>query len=118
MNGASNGHDSSDGTTGHKPTKSKYWRLEKLSWNEIRRPAGAMQNYITQRQVELAGEKSSSAPAVQIPIAVNGEQSNEEPKTDGSTLDVFKSLSTLQMMDDLSRDLVHWQQMIAQQNEK
>ncbi|KAF2660592.1 hypothetical protein K491DRAFT_726122 [Lophiostoma macrostomum CBS 122681] len=117
-NGTGNGHESSDGTAGHKPAKAKNWRLEKLSWNEIRRPAGAMQNYIAQRQVEMAGEKSASAPPVQSPAAVNGEKTKENAKADGDDLEVFKELSTLQMMDDLSRELVHWQRMIAEQNEK
>lgn len=119
-NGTGNGHESSDGTAGHKPTKAKNWRLEKLSWNEIRRPAGAMQNYIAQRQVEMAGEKSSSAPPIQSPAAVtaNGEKPQEDTGAEGDDIEVFRKLSTLQMMDDLSRELVHWQRMIAGQNEK
>lgn len=117
-NGVGNGHESSDGTGGQKPAKAKNWRLEKLSWNEIRRPAGVMQNYIAQRQVEMAGEKSSPAPAVQSPAAVNGDQSQDETKPDRDDLEVFKKLNTLEMMDDLSRELVHWQRMVAEQNEK
>ncbi|KAH9861436.1 hypothetical protein J1614_011182 [Plenodomus biglobosus] len=120
-NGVSNGHDSSDGTAGHKPAKSKNWRLQKLSWNDIRRPAGAMQNYIAQRQVEMAGEKQPSvAPAVQPPSATtNGAAQSEQPaKGDGGDLGNFKNLSTTQMMDFLSRDLVHWQQMISEPTDK
>ena len=116
-NGVSNGHESSDGATGSKPVKSKNWRLEKLSWNDIRRPAGAMQNYIAQRQVEMAGEKSTSAPPVQPPTT-NGTQSPDTIKPDGDDIEKFRNLSTLQMMDDLSRDLVHWQRMVKEQNEK
>lgn len=116
-NGATNGHDSSDGTTGHKTIKSKNWRLDKLSWNEIRRPAGAMQTYIAQRQVEMAvGVQSTSTLAVQSPT-INGEPSPKS-KVDGGLLDGFRELSTLQMMDDLSRELVHWQRMVAEQKEK
>lgn len=119
VNGTGNGHESSDGTgaTSSKPARSKNWRLEKLSWHDIRRPAGAMQNYIAQRQVEMAVEKHSPAPAVETPSALNGGQNQEEAKIEDG-LDVFKKLSTLQMMDDLSRDLVHWQRMVAEQNEK
>ncbi|KAH8727734.1 hypothetical protein GQ44DRAFT_610337 [Phaeosphaeriaceae sp. PMI808] len=116
-NGISNGHDSSDGATGGKPTKTKNWRLQKLSWNDIRRPAGAMQNYIAQRQVEMAGEKLVTAPAVQAVSMPNGTSPEEETK-EGEDLDRFKDLSTTQMMDDLSRDLVHWQQMITQTSGK
>jgi hypothetical protein len=115
-NGISNGHDSSDGTAGGKPAKSKNWRLQKLSWNDIRRPAGAMQNYIAQRQVEMAGEK---APAVQPSTALsNGTSAPDEAKEDIGDLDKFKHLSTTQMMDHLSRDLVYWQQMISQPYDK
>jgi hypothetical protein len=79
-----------------------------------------MQNYIAQRQVEMAGEKSSPAPPVQSPTVTNGDQSQEETntKTEGDDLGIFKKLSTLEMMDDLSRELVHWQQMIVRQREK
>lgn len=119
-NGASNGHDSSDNATGGKPAKSKNWRLQKLSWNDIRRPAGAMQSYIAQRQVEMAGEKHPSlSPAVQpASTTTNGETSQEEIKDDDAELAKFKDLSTTQMMDFLSRDLVHWQQMISEPSEK
>ena len=121
-NGASNGHDSSDGTAGQKPSKTKNWRLQKLSWNDIRRPAGAMQTYIAQRQVDMAtGEKNASlAPAVQPASAVtNGGIRQEEAKDDVDTdLAKFRDLSTTQMMDFLSRDLVHWQQMISEPTEK
>jgi hypothetical protein len=75
-----------------------------------------MQNYIAQRQVEMAGEK---APAVQPSTALtNGTSVPEEAKEDVGDLDKFKHLSTTQMMDHLSRDLVHWQQMISQPNDK
>lgn len=116
-NGNSNGHESSDGTTGHNKTaKSKNSRLHKLSWNDIMRPAGAMQSYIAQRQVEMAGEKASPAPAVQPPT--NGEQHQADLKTEDAELSSFKDLTTTQMMDHLSRDLVHWQKMITEQKEK
>lgn len=115
-NGNSNGHESSDGTTGQKSTKSKNSRLHKLSWNDIMRPAGAMQSYIAQRQVEMAGEKTSPAPAVQP--TTNGRQHEAETKPADTDLSDFKELSTTQMMDHLSRDLVHWQKMITEQKER
>lgn len=118
--GASNGHDSSDGTAGHKPTKSKNWRLQKLSWNDIRRPAGAMQSYIAQRQVEMAGEKRPSVSQAVQPAAglTNGESNREAANEEESDLSKFKDLSTTQMMDFLSRDLVHWQQLILEPLDK
>lgn len=115
-NGNNNGHESSDGATGHKAAKSKNSRLHKLSWNDIMRPAGAMQNYIAQRQVEMAGEKATPAPAVQPPT--NGEDHQADAVHVDTELTTFKDLSTTQMMDHLSRDLVHWQKMITTQREK
>ncbi|PVH94884.1 hypothetical protein DM02DRAFT_538577 [Periconia macrospinosa] len=119
-NGTVNGHDSSDGTTGGKQAKTKNSRLQKLSWHDIRRPAGAMQNYIAQRQVDMAGERSAVALAVKTPPmpAANGASPQQGAKADDDDLDSFKGLSTLQMMDHLSRDLTHWQQMIAAQDGK
>jgi len=75
-----------------------------------------MQSYIAQRQVEMAGEKASSAPAVQAPA--NGEHHQPEARPDDTELSDFKELSTTQMMDHLSRDLVHWQKMIIEQKER
>lgn len=119
-NGTVNGHDSSDGTTGGRQTKTKNSRLQKLSWHDIRRPAGAMQNYIAQRQVDMAGERSAGALAVKTPPTplANGASPQEGAKADDDDLDSFKGLSTLQMMDHLSRDLTHWQQMISAQDGK
>jgi hypothetical protein len=77
-----------------------------------------MQNYIAQRQVEMAGEKLSTAPAVQLSALSNGGSPEEALKDDAGDLDKFKHLSTTQMMDHLSRDLVHWQQMISQPSDK
>ncbi|KAF2439272.1 hypothetical protein P171DRAFT_134751 [Karstenula rhodostoma CBS 690.94] len=119
VNGTGTGHDSSDGVTSGKPGKSKNWRLQKLSWHDIRRPAGAMQNYISQRQVDMAGEKP--APPVQEPAAAtNGVHNQDETNGNGveEDLDKFTTLSTLQMMDHLSRDLTHWQQMITGPSDK
>ncbi|CAI6340913.1 unnamed protein product [Periconia digitata] len=115
VNGAVNGHDSSDGTAGGRQAKPKNSRLQKLSWHDIRRPAGAMQNYIAQRQVDMAGERNAISPAVRTPPtpAANGVSPPEDTKTEGDDLDSFKGLTTLQMMDHLSRDLTHWQQMIS-----
>jgi hypothetical protein len=117
-NGVVNGHDSSDGAAGGRQAKPKNWRLQKLSWHEIRRPAGAMQNYITQRQVDLAGEQSAATPVKTPTPSVNGFSGQDAAKADENDLDSFKSLSTLQMMDHLSRDLTHWQQMISTRDGK
>lgn len=118
-NGVTNGHDSSDGAAGGKTAKSKNWRLQKVSWNDIRKQASAMQNYIAQRQVDMAGEKLITAPAVQPPAAsTNGVSPPEDDKEETSDLEKFKKLSTTEMMDHLSRDLIRWQQSIAQPNEK
>lgn len=78
-----------------------------------------MQTYIAQRQVEMAGEKHIPAPAVQpVTTITNGKSPAGDTKDVDADLDQFKELSTTQMMDHLSRDLVHWQQMISQPTEK
>lgn len=78
-----------------------------------------MQNYIAQRQVDMAGERLVTAPAVQPPTAsTNGVSPPDEDKEDSSDLEKFKNLSTTEMMDHLSRDLIRWQQSVAQPNDK
>lgn len=79
-----------------------------------------MQSYIAQRQVEMAGEKHPSpAPAIRSATATpNGQTNQEEHKDEDMDLAKFKDLSTTQMMDFLSRELVHWQQMISPTTEK
>lgn len=112
-----NGQDSSDGAIGGRTGKHKNWRLQKLSWHDIRRPAGAMQSYISQRQVELAGEKSE--PPAQASAVVKFDARNQEQSSvTEDNLATFKKLNTLQMMDHLSRDLTHWQQLISESTEK
>lgn len=117
-NGAGNGHDSSDGAVG-KQTKPKNSRLQKMSWHEIRRPAGVMQEYIRKRQFETGPERSGPTTAVQSPgPTVNGQSAQEESKGEEDELDTFKKLSTQQMMDHLSRDLSRWHEIITEQGEK
>ena len=110
-----NGHDSSDGVTSGRTGKPKNW-LQKLSWHDIRRPAGAMQSYISQRQVEMAGEKPA-IPVRASAVTINGSR-DRESNADEEDLARFKKLNTLQMMDHLSRDLTHWQQLVSESNEK
>ena len=75
-----------------------------------------MQSYISQRQVEMAGEKPSLS--VRPPeSATNGTQ-DQEANADEEDIAKFKRLNTLQMMDHLSRDLTHWQQLVSESNEK
>lgn len=113
-----NGHDStgngSDGTIS-KQSKARFSRLEKTSWNEIRRPAGIMQNYITQKQIEMAGEKTTVAAAATVQTLAVVANEKSIAKTEGGSMDddleKFKTMSTLEMMDYLSRDLVLWQKM-------
>jgi hypothetical protein len=63
------------------------------------------------------GEKHGSlAPAVQP--TTNGESAQEQQRDEDTDLAKFKNLSTTQMMDFLSRDLVHWQQMITEPTDK
>lgn len=92
-----------------------------MSWNEIRRPAGVMLNYIQQRQVELAGERNGSAAvALAHALASNGANSPfaknhaKGEQTDLESLEKFRTLSSVEMMDHLSRDLELWQQTVKE----
>ena len=65
----------------------------------------------------MAGEKA--APPAQASIAAMSDARNQEPLgVTEDNLATFKKMNTLQMMDHLSRDLTHWQQLISESNEK
>lgn len=96
----------------------------KVSMTDMKRKAHAMLDYISRTQVEMAGEVTppddeshrpsdhsvataavDTAPtAEQKPPEVNGEAGNSTNATKD-----FKDLSSMEMMDVLTRDLVKWQ---------
>ena len=115
--GAGTGHDSSDGTNGGpRNSKGKPLRLDKLSWNDIHKPAAMMQNFIAQRQLELAGKHASHAAfAADTPRAMSPAPAAASVGPAAAQTS-FAALNTLQMMDALSRDLAHWQRKYGQLN--
>lgn len=91
---------------------------------DMRRKAHAMLDYISRTQVEMAGEitppndetRRPSDNTVSQPTQ-NGRSASEKPPDmingePSSSMDAakdFKDLSSVEMMDRLTRDLVKWQ---------
>lgn len=101
----------------------------KVSMADMRRRAHAMLDYISRTQVEMAGEvtppnddsrrpSSDTVPQVKVNGANVGEQrppdiTNGEPSKPGDISKDFKELSSVEMMDRLTTDLVKWQNSFA-----
>ncbi|EON65674.1 hypothetical protein W97_04913 [Coniosporium apollinis CBS 100218] len=113
-NGADHNKTDSDGTVSGsihskngkaKPSNSK---LEKTSFNEMRRRASGMLEFISRMQVEMAGEKTTTttvaAAAVSMTLKVVEGALGPETRDKG-----FEQMSSLEMMDHLTRRLVMWQ---------
>ena len=127
---------------GKATSKARGGMNSRVTMSEMKRRAAAMFDYIGKTQVELAGEpeaaaqgspgssKGEGAPAAALPlIRVNGGGAKASPaetadrpqaaaaaaqngdRTDASKR--FKELSCVEMMDFLTRDLVHWQGQFA-----
>lgn len=102
----------------------------KVSMTDMRRKAHAMLDYISRTQVEMAGEitppndesrrpSDNTAPSATANGTSAGENSTAGTVTNGdagSSADAskdFKDLSSMEMMDRLTRDLVKWQKEFA-----
>lgn len=113
-----------------KSSRSKGGMNSRVTMSEMKRRATAMFDYISRTQLELAGEASPAqahaspagskddAPAsTDAPsIVVNGGTSspkklagNKGTENGDKPTKEFKDLSCVEMMDYLTRDLVHWQ---------
>ncbi len=80
-------------------------KLEKTSFNEMRRRASGMLEFISRTQVEMAGDKTTVAgAAVSMTLKAVDAASAPEKKDKG-----FEQMSSLEMMDHLARRLVMWQ---------
>ena len=97
----------------------------KVTMTDMKRKAGALLDFISRTQVELAGEAlpetSASSPKTNgVPAPVPG-KSTEGAQTPGpktvNGMDPaskeFKELNCIEMMDTLTRRLVKWQQEYA-----
>lgn len=122
---------------GSKPSKPKHMNPTRTSMNELRKRAAGILEYISRTQVEMAGERtpsgsqtpsksSSRTPGVKS-STLNGasklgsevqdnhsahrEVKGEEGTAESNVVpEAFKQMNTLQMMDVLTREIVHWQQ--------
>lgn len=97
----------------------------KVSMTDMKRKAHAMLDYISRTQVEMAGEVTPPnddsrrpsdnlmPPAAVGPTSTSGQKPPEVNGAEaGSSTDAakdFKDLSSMEMMDVLTRDLVKWQ---------
>ena len=126
-------------SNGSKPSKPRYMNPNKTSMNDMRKRAAGILEYISRTQVEMATERPTTAatqttattttsmPAPARPplarnMSVNG-TSKLRGEVDGNTRletadskeklrvdeKMFREMSTMQMMDVLARELVHWQ---------
>ncbi|KAJ9645745.1 Histone deacetylase complex subunit [Coniosporium tulheliwenetii] len=113
-NGADHNKTDSDGTVSgsihskNGKTKATNSKLEKTSFNEMRRRASGMLEFISRMQVEMAGEKTTvttvAGAAVSMTLKVVEGTLGPETKDKG-----FEQMSSLEMMDHLTRRLVMWQ---------
>lgn len=135
VQGHENTHGHHHAKAGEGPTKShprvKGGFNSKVSMADMRRKAHAMLDYISRTQVEMAGEatppnnendsrrpSSDAVPQVKVNGAPVGEQrvpeiTNGEASKHGEIPKDFKELSSVEMMDRLTRDLVKWQNQYA-----
>jgi hypothetical protein len=99
--------------------------------NEMKRRVAALLQYISRTQIEMAGEhtslgkngldKGSKASTDVLPtITVNGDKKMMEDSTNERELKDahFKDMTSMEMMDVLTRKLVLWQQEFGKYGEK
>ncbi|KAL2360847.1 hypothetical protein RJZ56_006294 [Blastomyces dermatitidis] len=122
-----------------KPSKPRYMNPQRTTMNEMKRRVAAILEFISQLQLDLAsspeqisgtgGELASGVKAAAAQIAngdhTHGDQATtdvaEKVDTNGSTQPKekeFKDLTSLEMMDALTRNLVKWQQEFGKYGEK
>ncbi|ODH26414.1 hypothetical protein ACO22_04632 [Paracoccidioides brasiliensis] len=115
-----------------KPSKPRYMNPQRTTMNDMKRRVAAILEFISQLQVEMASS------ALQTPLSgagsatketgdqgVNGEQttgSDENTEANGTSPPAkekdFKDLTSVEMMDVLTRGLLKWQQEFGKYGEK
>lgn len=133
---------------GSKPARPKHMNPNRTSMNELRKRAAGILEYISRTQVEMAGERtpsgahtpakgvsnsatarpSSVTGASKLSNVVHGGDDDDDDRNgaDAPTqedrlkieADDFKKMSSLQMMDVLTREIVHWQRQHGKWGEK
>ncbi|KAF2087094.1 hypothetical protein K490DRAFT_65959 [Saccharata proteae CBS 121410] len=105
-------------------------KLDKISWKDMNGTASHMLEYISRVQVEMASEKTSTTTSAMAVVktlqVVNGDGNGE---ANGAVMDIdtrdgesnesnYEGLNSLEMMDVLTRNLVHWQQRFGERRDK
>ncbi|CAM1501717.1 Fc.00g037010.m01.CDS01 [Cosmosporella sp. VM-42] len=124
---ATTGHSKS--STDHKHgSRSKSSMATKLSMLDMKRRVGAIMDFISRTQVDLAAEalpvpttSSGQSSPEKIPVPqVNGNSEKQADTTDNAATTPestnareFKDLNCMEMMDILTRDMVKWQNQYA-----
>ncbi|KYK59953.1 transcriptional regulator Cti6 [Drechmeria coniospora] len=105
-------------------SKGKLAAAGKMSMLDMKRRVGAIMEFISRTQLDLAAENGSSSsggetPQRPEPSRTNGDAAADDEHPDGPTTDGealgegsakgFKELNCMEMMDVLTRDMVKWQ---------
>ncbi|KAH0558826.1 hypothetical protein GP486_004532 [Trichoglossum hirsutum] len=137
VNGNQHSHSNGQGPTvsndGSKPSKPRYMHPQRTTMNEMKRRVAAILEFISRTQVEMAGEHTPPAggPSSSVTAAtaasfrgigealpgymvVNG----NGPGTGGGDERDFGEMTSLEMMDILTRKLVLWQKEFGKYGEK
>lgn len=126
-NGDETTSHSKSSTGDHKHgSKGKQAMANKMSMLDMKRRVGAIMEFISRTQLDLAAENGGSSSGQDTPqkdesAQSNGESAAEKPEgesANGNTPDAsdtanFKGLKCMEMMDVLTRDMVKWQNQYA-----
>lgn len=125
-------------SNGSKPSKPRHMNPNRTSMNDLRKRAAGILEYITRTQVEMAGQTtprgkesngSSTTPPAKAKVAGPNGASKLSTRVDGADGErkegipgvdeaAFQEMSSLEMMDVLTRELVLWQKDYGKYGEK
>ncbi|OBS23628.1 hypothetical protein FPOA_04177 [Fusarium poae] len=99
----------------HRHGKSKPAIHHKLNMVDMKRRVGAIMDFISRTQVDLAAEtlpatnETTSNGEVSLQTTMSSENADKESTRGSSEGKEFKDLNPMEMMDVLTRDMVKWQ---------
>ncbi|KAM0377975.1 hypothetical protein ACHAPK_001483 [Fusarium culmorum] len=102
-------------TSEHRHGKSKPAMHHKLNMVDMKRRVGAIMDFISRTQVDLAAEtlpvtnENTSNGEVSLQKTLGSETAEKESTRESSEGTEFKDLNPMEMMDVLTRDMVKWQ---------
>ncbi|CEI60687.1 unnamed protein product [Fusarium venenatum] len=102
-------------TSEHRHGKSKPAIHHKLNMVDMKRRVGAIMDFISRTQVDLAAEtlpvtnENTSNGEVSLQKTMSSEAADKESTRESSEGKEFKDLNPMEMMDVLTRDMVKWQ---------